>query len=881
MTDSLSSRLFNLFDELGECSPVQRIQRLEELALTEPELAVRLQRMLEADALATGPLEHRLDDIVPELIESTGQPEWETVAGSRIGPFELVEPLGEGGMGEVWRAERADGSYRQAVALKLLKRGLDTRSILRRFMLERAILARLNHPCIVRLIDGGMSENGRPWFAMDHVDGAPITVWADRHQLGLRERVELLIKVCDAVAYAHGQLVIHRDLKPANILVDTDGRPRLLDFGIAKLLEDSAESDLTRTGVRVLSPAYAAPEQIGGEPVSVATDVYALGLVLFELLVGQLPHDRAGQSTSNDRHPARSLSRWLAASDPTQLSARYGASSDPRRLARRVHGDLDQILAMALRAEPERRYASVSAFSADLKAWLQGWPVAARPDSALYRSRRFLRRHVLGVSATAAVIVALAGGLGLAVWQAGVAREQAALATAQALRADQTRDFIVSAFNSINPTLSRDGVRVTLAEFLTTTVDRLDSALGDAPEARNDLRIELASAMQELGLLSEAGTELRKALDELRGLNTVYDPAQEIRVLHLLAMYEQRDGSLERAIDYINESLRIASELKELPEDLRQRRISARTTLAHLAVEQGRYQDALDQYLSIREDRLALNGREDHRMAVDWLNLCATRYWQADFVLGETECRHADALLQSDPEAPRVRRAWVGNSLALILIAMGRYEEADAVLAESADLVREYLGEPHPMLATLLGNQATLRLAQGRADEIPALLEELERQQPMETVNVPRARIRLSLIGRTEMALGRLDEAEAFLRQSIELGVEAGQENTHQTLRTRRALADLLLLQGRLGEARSEVDRLKAQHLEIGWAQHDEYAHALLTASRVEWAAGRSEQARDLERQGLTLLAAIAGEAHPLVQAGPGFALDDHSTEAH
>jgi eukaryotic-like serine/threonine-protein kinase len=868
LNDNHWPRLFELFDELGECSLEQRRLRLTELAATEPDLAKRLRRMLDADALTSGPLDYGLDEIVPELIEQAGQAAWETVPGSRIGPFELVAPLGEGGMGEVWRAERADGNYRQAVALKLLKRGLDTRNILRRFVQERAILARLNHPCIVRLIDGGMSESGRPWFAMEHVVGAPITSWANDRQLGLKARVELLIRICDAVSHAHGQLVIHRDLKPANILVDTDGRPRLLDFGIAKLLEDSSDSDLTRTGVRLLSPAYAAPEQIAGEPVSVATDVYALGLVLFELLAGQLPTDRNTDGASVVPQSPRTLSRLLANSDPDLVKARFGPSSDARRLARRVRGDLDQILAMALRPEPDRRYPSVSAFAADLRAWLAGWPVTARPDSALYRSRRFVRRHALGVSAVAAVMLALATGLGLALWQADIAREQAARATAQALRADQTRDFIVSAFTSINPTISRDGVRLTLAEFLETTVDRLDSALSDAPDARVDLRMELAGAMQELGLLPAAGVSLRKALDELRGLNIEHDLAREVRLLHLLAMNEQRNGSLEMAVAYVDESLRIAAELPELPETLHLQRISARTTLAYLATDLGQYDEALAQYLSIREDRLALNGREDHRMAVDWLNLCATRYYLADYVLAEADCRHADALLQSDPDAPRVRRAWVGNSLAMVLTATGRYEEADSVLAESVGLVREYLGEPHPMLATLITNQVSLRLADGRAIEVPVLMEEIERQQPLESLNASRARIRLSHIGRAELALGRLTSAESFLRQSLELATEAGLDFTHQSLRTRRVLADVLVLQGQIEEALLLADSVTAQYLEMGWDRHDEYAHALLTASRAHGAAGQPDQARALESQALSLLATVVGDAHPLVIAG-------------
>ena len=867
-----------MFDELSELGPEQRQKRLQEITLAEPEIAGPLVAMLAADQVEDGLLDQASARVLSELVDGQGQPDWETQAGTRLGAYCLLERLGEGGMGEVWRAERADGTYRREVAIKLLKRGLDTQGILRRFVQERAILARLDHPGIVRLIDGGMSETGRPWYAMEAVEGQAITDWADQQHLGLRERVELMIQVCEAVAYAHGRLVIHRDLKPANILVDAAGRPRLLDFGIAKLLEDSSEEELTRTGVRVLSPAYAAPEQLLGQPVSVATDVYALAVVLFQLITGELPRPRTAKTTYEEagnlsREPARLASRALRERVPGSLRQRFGAVIDGRRLIAQVRGDLDLILATALRPEPDRRYPSVSDFAADLRAWLENRPITARPDSAAYRSRRFVRRHLLGVTATAAAMVALLIGLGAALWQAEIARDlavraeaEAARATAQALRADQTRDFIVAAFAGLNPATSQDGVQLSLGEFLISTMERLDRELTDAPESRLELRLELALALTILGKEEEALPEIHKALLELRADGLRINPAREVQALHLLAQIEQRTGQADTALAYINEALRVAQGMDELPESLRLQRIAARTTQARLATDRGDYLGALEQYLSIREDRLALLGVEDQRMAVDWLNLCATRYYLADYSQAEVECRHAEHLLASDPQASQVRRAWVGNVVGLVLISQGRYAEAEEVLENAIGLVEQYLGDEHPMRGTLLANLASLHLAEARPELARDAMIELERIHPQARLSDFGRAVRFGFHGRLLLAEGDPAQAEEVLNEALKLAESADSLDTHQALRVRRTLAEALLALGRIDEAERVIDDLLARYRALGRSEHDKYALALLTAARIHQAAGNEDQASSAEAQGRAVLAMVAGDGHPLAQ---------------
>ncbi len=371
-------------DELLELEAPARDARLAELEEVDPGLAADLRRLLAEDAREAGVLDRGVARIAPTVLEglSAAAAVPALPEGTRIGDYQLLRPLGRGGMGEVYLARRSTAGVEQQVALKLLKRGMDSDELLRRFVQERRILAQLNHPHIAGFLDGGVEPDGRPYFAMEFVDGVALTEFARSRALDLRARVGLLATVCDAVAYAHTQLVVHRDLKPSNILVDGNGQPRVLDFGIAKLLGDGAPSD-TATAARAMSPAYAAPEQILGEPIGTATDVYALGVVLFELLTGALPHDRSAASSAalalalvqeTTTRPSQVLRQA-----PDRLAAVLGISTaHAARAARELSGDLDTIVLAALQREPQRRYGTAAALAEDLRRWLAGRPIAKR-----------------------------------------------------------------------------------------------------------------------------------------------------------------------------------------------------------------------------------------------------------------------------------------------------------------------------------------------------------------------------------------------------------------------------------------------------------------------------------------------------------------------
>jgi eukaryotic-like serine/threonine-protein kinase len=411
----------------------------------------------------------------------------------RIGPYELLREIGHGGMGTVYLAARADDEYRQRVALKLIRRGMDTDLVVSRFRNERQILASLNHPNIASLLDGGTTPDGLPYLVMEHVDGQPIDRYCDARRLPIRERLELFLLVCGAVQHAHASLVVHRDLKPGNILVSADGQPKLLDFGLAKLVDPEVGADQTATQQRFLTPSYASPEQIQGRPITTASDVYSLGVLLYLLLTGHRPY---GSETSS----AQEMSRAVCETEPTRPSAAVlrgseaetraaARSATPRGLRRKLNGDLDAIILKALRKEPERRFASVEGLTADLRRHLAGRPVSARAGTTWYLASRFVATHRAGVLATALVVFSLAGGL------VETSRQRARAERRFAEVRELANSFLFEIHDAIEYLPGSTKARELLIERARTHLDGL------AREAGGDraLQLELAAAYEKLG----------------------------------------------------------------------------------------------------------------------------------------------------------------------------------------------------------------------------------------------------------------------------------------------------------------------------------------------------------------------------------------------
>jgi len=455
--------------------------------------------------------------------------------GRRIGAYRLGPLLGRGGMGAVYAAERADDQFELSVALKILALGAANPDAHRRFLEERRILARLEHPNIARLYDGGVTEDGTPYFVMERVDGLPFTEYCSARKLGLLERLRLFLEVCDTVSFAHAKLVVHRDLKPNNILVTADGKVKLLDFGIARLLE-SEEDGVTATalGGRLMTPRYASPEQLRVETVTTVSDVYTLGVILHEILTGVSPYHLTGETTSlveaictqtvavPSARVSRCASGSVAATPEVRdvVAAADAMNSSVRSLGRNLRGDLDNILLMALRKEPARRYPSVEALAEDIRRHMLGYPVKASPEGLLYSTGRFLRRHALAVAAIASVLVLLSVLLFLSVRFAMTTRRQAEELARERDRAEEISHFMRELFEVAEPSAA-GAEAVTARELLDAGALRIRLDHPNEPELQAEMMTVLGSVYRQLGLPEQAIELLREAADLQAGLRSV------------------------------------------------------------------------------------------------------------------------------------------------------------------------------------------------------------------------------------------------------------------------------------------------------------------------------------------------------------------------
>jgi eukaryotic-like serine/threonine-protein kinase len=503
-----------------ECSPADRPAYLEQACGDDGELRRRIESLIEADAQSWSLMEAPAA-ASSSLKAATRLP----TSGERIGAYEILREIGHGGMGVVYLARRSDDQFEKNVAIKLALVGLAGDSLERRFRAERQIVASLDHPNIARLLDGGTTAEGRPFLVMEYVEGQPLGLWCDTRKLSTRERLEIFLEVCAAVQYAHQHLVVHRDLKPANILVTEQGNVKLLDFGIAKLIAPDLSGDATeRTGTlfRLLTPDYASPEQVRGGPISTVSDVYALGVVLYELLTGEKPY------RVTDSSPAEML--WIICEREPAKPSTVAKPPASKALA----GDLDTIILTALRKEPARRYASVGAFARDIRRHLGGLPVEARTDSFGYRTGKFIQRHRAAVAATVLVVAALAGGLIMTLREARRART--AEASAERRFNDVRRlanSFLFEIHDQIKDLPGSTPARQLLVKRALEYLDSLAKERSDEPA----LARELAAAYQKVGDVQ--GNPYQPNLGDLSGGLTSYRKA-----IDLLVSLTDRSGAV-------------------------------------------------------------------------------------------------------------------------------------------------------------------------------------------------------------------------------------------------------------------------------------------------------------------------------------------------
>ena len=781
---------------LGEALALPEERRKSWLAerVDDPKLRAEVESLLAVEPMDLEALDQPWVDLRTALgVGDTGEAD-QPPRLPRAGPYRLERELGRGGMGTVYLARRADQAFERRVAVKVLRHGMDTDDIVERFRRERQILADLRHPNIAELFDGGSTDDHRPFLVMELVEGLAVDHYCDQHELGLMERLRLVETICGAVQFLHHNLVVHRDLKPSNILVTAGGVPKILDFGIAKLLgPDLADSHtLSVSGGHPMTPEYASPEQVRGERVTVATDVYALGVLLYELLTGQRPH-------RFDRHSDEAMRRAVCDTEPERPSrvlARRADSPAGRRRARRLEGDLDTIVAKTLRKEPERRYGSATALADDLARFRTGHPVSARSDTLVYRLGKLARRRWREMVAVAAM---LAVSVGFAadhlVQRRRVERERD--------HARQVSEFLVDLFGRATP----DGTVVETPDGSPTARQLLDlgsERILQRPVTDVELQVALLTTMgrayRRLGQLEPAGALVERAL-ALEGSRG--DPARRALVLDLLGTIRISQGRLEEAGDLLDEALmhrhRVLGEgHPKTAETL--------NNLALLAKRRGELEEAERLFLGVLASERELFGDLSRQVARTLNNLATLQLMRGE--LGAAN----DAL----EESLAIRRKLVGErhpgvlrvriNLAQVQTLRGDLDTAETTLRPALAGLREIYGD-HPDLATGLQILASIRRRRGDPAEAEKLLRQslAIRRQLLPPGHPARARAATRLAEQL-VEIGRHDEAEPLAQAAYRSFLEALPAEHPDTADARGVLGLIAIARGEQTLGRAELE---------------------------------------------------------------------------
>lgn len=805
-------RVEELLDAALERPPSERIDFLEKAAPHDPSLRREVESLLRSHLPAAAYFDDLADDVAEavarELMVASG-------VDRTFGPYRALARIGAGGMGTVFLAERADGQFERTVALKLIRRGLESEDAVERFLAERQILAQLDHPSIAGLLDGGVTVDGLPYYVMEYVEGEPLDEYCDARRLGVEERLRLFVEVADTVQFLHRHLVVHRDLKPANILVTATGQVKLLDFGIARLLSDG---DAHWTRGRALTRQYAAPEQILGEPVTTEADVFALGVVLYELLVGCRPFARPDGSLPEleravlDEEAEPPSARVAGGTEaPDAEAVAHGGDTSPRRLVRRLRGDLDHICIAALRKEPAQRYRSAEQLAEDVRRHLRRLPIVARRNTAPYRARKFLRRHAVGASVTATAIALLLGFGLFTLRQADrVARERD--------RAERVSDLLVDVFKVADPS-EAGGEGPSAREVLDRGAARLDRDLQDHPETRAELLSVIGEVYRNLGLYDAAGSRIEASLELRRevaggGPDVAHGLILLGDVRRLQGRYEEADSLLRRALE-------MERERERRPDRLAAARALDRLGLVRLT------RGEIDEAEAMFREALVLNREardEGEEIAGNLANLAAVALTRGEY--GEAVSGFSQSLeLRRDRlGAGHPDVAATLSNLAAALARNGAFAEAEEAQSEALELYRELLGDEHPRMATMLNNVGLLRISHGdpAGAEAP-LRRSLEMRRSLLDPEHPEIAQSLANLGLVLTRLSRYDEARTLYREALAI--------------RRRALGP----------------------------DHPQVAQVLHNLGLLHQSRGDYETAERRLREAMEMLRGALGETHPLV----------------
>lgn len=816
-----SARLSELLDTALELAAADRERWIESLPQEHSDLKPRLRALLaRAASIETSDFLGTLPKVESDA---------DAAAGDEIGPYRLIREIGTGGMGAVWLAERHDGALKRNVALKFLLAAGPHQTLSQRLQRERDILAELTHPNIARLYDAGISAAGVPWLALEYIEGEHIDRYCRERQLDVRARLALVLQVANAAAYAHSKLVVHRDLKPTNILVSADGQIHLLDFGIAKLLEEgrAVETKLTQVGGRALTPEYASPEQILGQPVTTASDVYSLGVILYELLTETRPYRLKRDSRG-------ALEDAILEAEPPIPSA----SVESAQRARALRGDLDAIVLKALKKTTDERYRTMDAFADDVSRYLDGRPVLAQPDSTWYRLRKFVRRNRLAVGAAAAIFLAVVIGAGVSIWQARVA-------IAERARAEETNQLMASVFIDADP-YGEAGGKVAAVDLLDQAARRIVASKTTSPEQRLELLTLLAFTLnnfQEVEraekIVSAAVAEAEKVLPE-RHRSLLHARV----VLALTHRYVGEPSRLEAELEKLLPMLRESPDAK--PEDLP----SALESAATMALGQGRNEDA---------ERFAREGVDvaSRRFASDHPVVLTQQWMLVQSFMQQRKSDEAYAL--ASDIMPKTLAAYAGNLRdphviearelhGRVLARVGRISEGADELAAAVQGARELFGPTSVAVcyfaSNLAGQRLQLRQLQAARENIKESLAACAVAPGREsTVYAITQHLGASIELAARKPQAALQDFDAAIAVYVRAG--KGMEGRMRDAQAERALA--LAMMGDTAGARRVLDELLA-------AQPDDKERAEYTHIRgtIEHLAKRYPEAVALQEQALS-----------------------------
>ena len=828
------SQIQSLFEAVLEQDPPKRITFLKAACKDDLELYKEVSSLLESDQQINSFIDGQALDSVTisgKMLEET------RLEGKEVGPYRLLKKLGQGGMGVVYLAERADGQFEQQVALKLIKRGMDSETIIQRFLAERQILARLDHPNIARLLDGGITEDGLPYFAMEYVEGVPLIPYCNVKKASIEERLALFGEICKTVHYAHRNLIVHRDLKPGNILVNREGQVKLLDFGIARVLsndEHEAQTIFTQAGQRVLTPEYAAPEQVSGGVITIQTDVYALGVILYELLTGIRPLKITSHSPAEVEH----IIRHETPTKPSNVVSNNDQIADthtlqPERLQKKLKGDLDTICLKSLQKEPARRYSSADEFRLDIERHLSGLPVTAQPDSLSYRLNKFYVRQKSGIIAALLILLVIASIITLYTIRLSRATE---IAQQEAGKAEQTATFLASLFESANPLVAQ-GDTLNARHMLEAGASRVAEELADQPEVQASLLTIIGDAYNGLGLYPKAEQHFQEAFE--------FTASTKGKASEEAALLTQRMADIRHSLsDFPG-----ADSLQRLTLEIQQ----------------------------------ALYGEEHPEIAATLLKMASTNrsvgnYDVAIPLYEQAVAMNEKLLPKDDPEL-----GWSINNLGWAYYNVGKYEEAIAAYERAEFLQRTHLGENHPDLGFTLNNYGGLLYTRGNYDKgEEKLLESLDIRRGLYGEEHPETMQSLNNLATLYFRKGDVDEAEPLYRQILETNTKLLGPSHRYVASTTSSLGVVLMEQGQLDEA--EILLLKSLELRTALFgdSHRQVSASLSNLGSVNIELGKYEEAisyyqkavdfwRSFDDQNLQMAYSLIGLGSALSEQGnPG-----------